>query len=126
MEIETYNMMSQEALDRYYEKHGEPVRSLLMGVRDIILQSDARISHQMKYGMPFFSFEGRMICYLWFHRRFQLPYLGLVDGSKFHEPFLIQEKRARMKIMLLDPKKDIPIRRVRSILKKAIEIKTRK
>lgn len=36
--------------------------------------------------------------------------------------FLIQEKRSRMKIMLLDPEKDLPVKKIETILKKAIDL----
>ncbi len=119
-------MKGIDALDRFYTQHEEPVRSLLLSVRDIVLLTDNRITHQMKYGMPFFSFEGKMLCYLWVHHKLKSPYLGLVDGNQFDEPFLLQEKRSRMKIMVFDASKDIPIRKLKSVLKKAIDIRVRR
>jgi predicted RNA binding protein YcfA (HicA-like mRNA interferase family) len=43
-----------------------------------------------------------------------------VEGNKIDHPLLIQEKRARMKILLLDPTKDIPVKVVNAILKEAV------
>ena len=74
--------------------------------------------------MPFFSYKGKMFCYLWYHKVHQQPYLGLVEGNRFNESFLIQEKRSRMKIMLLDPNKDLPIDTIKKVLKKAINFYT--
>ena len=116
-------MDNYNSLDRFYDKQVEPHRSLLTGMRDIILSSDTLLSHQLKYGMPFFSYKGKMMCYLWVHKKLGLPYVGFVDGNKFDEPFLLQEKRSRMKILLLDPRKDIPIRRVKALIRKAIDFR---
>jgi hypothetical protein len=54
-----------------------------------------------------------MFCYLWTHKKFKQPYIGFVEGKKIDHPLLIQEKRAMMKIMLMDPGKDIPIKTIR-------------
>jgi hypothetical protein len=50
------------------------------------------------------------------------PYLGLVEGKHFDQTFLIQEKRSRMKIMLLDQEKDLPVRRITAVLKQALKL----
>jgi len=49
-------------------------------------------------------------------QKFFQPYIGIVEGARVHHPDLLQEKRARMKILLIDPAKDIPIRKVKAIL----------
>ena len=60
-----------------------------------------------------------MFCYLWVHKKYKQPYIGIVEGSRVDHPLLIQEKRARMKIMLLDSTKDVPVKEVSWILKQA-------
>ena len=63
-----------------------------------------------------------MFCYIWIHKKLQLPYLGIVEGKKIDHPYLIIEKRSRMKIMLFDPGKDLPVETINSILKEAINL----
>ena len=63
-----------------------------------------------------------MCCYLWIHKTLRKPYIGIVEGKYFDNPELIQEKRSRMKIMLLDPEKDLPIETITTILQKAISL----
>jgi hypothetical protein len=58
-----------------------------------------------------------MMCYLWVHKKVLLPYLGIVEGKHINHPNLIIEKRARMKILLIDPEKDLQIETIDSILK---------
>lgn len=110
------------ALENYYEQHEEPARSCLLALRAIILHQDKDVSATWKYGMPFFCYKGKMFCYLWVHKKHALPYIGIVEGKHFDEPYLVQEARSRMKIMLLDPNKDLPIQTIENILRKAINL----
>ena len=91
-------------------------------MREIILQHNAELVEAWKYRMPFFTYRGKMFCYLWIRRNEPVPYLGIVEGKLLNDPDLIQEKRARMKILLLDPSRDIPVRRVKRILTAALKI----
>lgn len=70
--------------------------------------------------MPFFYYNGKMFCYLWVHKKTHQPYLGIVNGTKINHPRLIAENRSRMKIILFDPQKDLPIKTINKILKRAI------
>lgn len=110
------------ALENYYIQYEEPTRSCLLALRTIILNQDKDISATWKYGMPFFCYKGKMFCYLWIHKKHKQPYIGIVEGKHFDEPFLIQEGRSRMKIMLLDPNQDLPIQTIEFILQKAINL----
>ncbi|MBB6002108.1 DUF1801 domain-containing protein [Arcicella rosea] len=103
-------------VDNFYLKQEEPTRSCLMALREIILSQDNNITHVLKYGMPFFCYKGKMFCYLWIHKKYQQPYLGIVEGKSIEHPDLIIEKRSRMKIMLFDPTKDLPLETIQMIL----------
>ena len=50
------------------------------------------------------------------------PYIGIVEGKNIDHPILIQEKRARMKILLIDPQKNIPVATIYSVLKAAMTL----
>jgi len=69
-----------------------------------------------------FCYNGKMFCYLWIHKKYKQPYMGIVEGKRIHHPDLIQEKRARMKILLLDPTKDIPLKKINVVLKEMIAL----
>lgn len=109
-------------LDTFFTQQPEPTRSCMLALKAIILQQDEEITSTMKYGMPFFCYKGKMFCYLWTHKKLLQPYIGIVEGQHFNEPFLIQEKRSRMKIMLLDAHKDLPVKKIESIVQKALEL----
>jgi hypothetical protein len=109
-------------IDNYFLEKEEPVKSYLLALRAMLLTYDSSITEAWKYGMPFYCFNGKMFCYLWIHKKLKQPYIGFVEGKNIDHPELLAEKRARMKILLLDPDKDIPIKTVHVILQKAISL----
>lgn len=111
-----------KALDLFYLNQAEPIKSCFFALREIILAQDQDITNELKYGMPFFCYRGKMCCYLWVHKKYRLPYLGIVEGKYFEQEFLLQEKRSRMKIMLIDPNIDLPIDHIKEILSQALTL----
>ena len=109
-------------LDDFYLNLEEPIKGTLLALKEIILKQDKDITNVLKYGMPFFCFKNKMFCYLWIDKKLKQPYIGIVEGKYFDETFLIQEKRSRMKIMLLDSNEDLPIERIEDIVKKALNL----
>jgi len=109
-------------IDEYFLQKDEPIKSYLHFLRAHILQFNSDITEAWKYGMPFYCYKGKMFCYLWVHKKHLQPYLGIVEGKRLEHPDLIIEKRARMKILLFDAAKDIPVKLVDDILQKAIAL----
>jgi Domain of unknown function (DU1801) len=108
--------------DHYYLKQEEPIRSCLLALREIILSQDKDVAAAWKYGMPFFCYKGKMFCYLWVHKKHQQAYIGFVEGKHLLHKALIQEERARMKILLMDANKDLPVKLIQSLLKQALDL----
>lgn len=111
-----------DTLADFYLKQNEPIKGTLLTLRDIILKQDKNITNTLKYGMPFFSYKGKMFCYLWVHKKEGRPYIGFVEGKHLMHPNLIQENRSRMKIMLFDANKDLPIKTITILLKQALAL----
>ncbi|MBS1660494.1 MAG: DUF1801 domain-containing protein [Bacteroidetes bacterium] len=109
-------------IDNFYMKQDEPDQGCLLALRKLILSQDNEVSEAWKYGMPFFCYKGKMFCYLWVHKKYKQPYIGIVEGGRFDHPDLIIEKRSRMKIMLFDPNKDLPIKTIKDILRQALNL----
>jgi len=109
-------------LDDFYFKQEEPIKGVFLALKEIILKQDSEITHVLKYGMPFFCYKGKMFCYLWTHKKYKQPYIGIVEGKQFDEPFLLQEARSRMKIMLLNPDEDLPLEQIERIVQKALNL----
>jgi hypothetical protein len=114
--------MTLTQLDNFYLQKDEPIRGCLLALKDIILKQDQNISAEWKYGMPFFCYKGKMFCYLWVHKKHHQPYIGIVEGQRFDHPNLIIEKRSRMKIMLFEADKDLPVKTITDILKQALDL----
>lgn len=115
-------LKTMKALDTFYAQYEEPTKSTLLALRDIILKQDPHISNEWKYGGSFFCYKGKMFCYLWFHKKYKQPYIGIVEGHRFDDEFLLKENRSRIKIMLLNPQEDLPIDAIKLILNKALNL----
>jgi hypothetical protein len=109
--------------DNFYSKQQEPVQSCLLALRQYLLAFDVHLTESWKYGMPFFCYREKIFCYLWTDKRTQLPYIGIVDSNKIAHPLLVQQKRTRMKILYIDPGKDLPIKTLRQVLKLALAVR---
>lgn len=109
-------------LDDFYLNQEEPIKGMFLALKEIILKQDNNITNVLKYGMPFFCYNGKMFCYLWIHKKLKQPYIGIVEGKHFDESFLIQENRSRMKIMLLDCNEDLPLEQIEMIVEKALDL----
>ncbi|MBW4888868.1 DUF1801 domain-containing protein [Mucilaginibacter sp. HMF5004] len=108
-------------IDEYFLKHAEPIKSCLQFMRDHILGFNEHITEVWHYGMPFYYYKDKRLCYLWVHKKLQQPYLGIVDGKLIEHSELLLEKRARMKILLINPL-EIDIATVDEILRLAISL----
>lgn len=109
-------------IDNFYLRQEEPAKSCLLALREIILQQDDNITAAWKYGMPFFCYKRKMFCYLWINKKNGQPYLGMVEGKHLQHPELLIEKRSRMKIMLFDPAKNLPVKKINAILQQAVNL----
>ena len=109
-------------IDNWFLQKDEPVKSCLQFLREYILKQDAGITEAWQYGMPFYCYKGKRFCYLWMHKKYGQPYIGIVDGKKVDHPDLLVEKRARMKILLVDSGKNIPIKKINGILNEVLAL----
>lgn len=112
-------------IDLYFAEQSEPTKSCMIFLREHILQLDAGITEAWKYRMPFYCYRDKMFCYLWVHKKYKQPYVGFVDGHMLEHPDLLEEKRARMKILLLDPTRDVPVAKVSKLLRAALKARQR-
>ena len=109
-------------LDDFYLSATEPNRSCLLALRSMVLAQDPLISETRKYGMPCFCYKKKMFCYLWMDRRTTEPYVLFVEGEHLDDPALETGDRKRMKILRVDPNKDIPVKTVVLLLNRALDI----
>jgi hypothetical protein len=108
------------ANEDYYLEQNEPIKGCLLALRKIILDFTPEITEEWKFKMPFFYFKKKMFCYVWFHKKYKLPYIGIVQGHRIEHPDLIAEKRSRIRILLIEPDKDIPLGKIMEIFSNAL------
>lgn len=113
--------MIREA-DNYYLNQKEPNKSCLLALRSIILRQDSNITETQKYGMPCFCYKKKMFCYLWTDKKTGEPYMLMVEGKHLVHPALEAGKRARMKILRVDPNKDLQRETIEDILQSSLDL----
>ena len=111
-----------DSLHNYYLGKEEPNKSCLLTLRSIILEQDSHITETQKYGMPCFCYKKKMFCYLWTDKKTDEPYLLMVEGNRLEHPDLEAGDRSRMKIFRVNPNKDIPVQKIKSILQMALDL----
>lgn len=113
-------VFARNAIDEFFLSKPEPLQGYLHCLRECILSLDKDVTESWKYSMPFYHIRGRRFAFLWIQKQDQWPYIGIVDGNKLEHPALHAGTRKRMKILLLDPSKDVPVKKVTSILSKVL------
>ncbi len=112
----------QDQLENFYLNQPEPNKSCFLTLRDVILSMDQNVTNELKYGMPCFSYKGKMFCYLWKDKKTDQPYILFVEGKHLNNPLLKTGSRARMKVLNINPLEDLPIDLIKLLLAEAIEL----
>ncbi|MEL6972440.1 MAG: DUF1801 domain-containing protein [Bacteroidota bacterium] len=111
----------QNELTHFYLDQEEPLKSALLALRDIILAIDPGIQSTWKYSSPFFVYQGKNLCYLWYNKQTQHPYIGIIDGHRIEHPILQRGDRKQIKILSVNPEEDFPIDAIQEVLMEAME-----
>lgn len=112
----------ENELENFYLRQTEPNQSCFLALRDIILNSNLHITADWKYKLPFFMYKGKMFCYLWKDKKTDIPYIGIVNGSDINHPALEAGNRKKMRILSIEPNKDINLNLVQDILTQSAQI----
>ena len=115
-------MTMLQEVETYYLNKEEPNKSCLLALRGFILEQDANISETRKYGMPCFCYKKKMFCYLWTDKKTDEPYILMVEGKHLNHPELETGTRSRMKLFRVNPNNDLPVKTIRSILQKSLDL----
>lgn len=103
-------------LNEYYFRQPEPAQSLLLYLRKFILKSDDKITESLSFGLPFFKYKGKMLCYFNYHKKHKKFYISFNKGNELDFPELLQEDRKLFKILLLDENQDLPLELIAEIM----------
>ena len=108
--------------DTYYLNMSEPNKSALLALRNIVLDQDKTIIELLKYKIPCFKYRGKVFCYLWVDKEANAPCLLMQDGKYLNHPDLEKTNHKHIEIFRINPNEDLPIKRIISILTKALEL----
>lgn len=112
-------MSALRPVDLYFESLPEPNAGCLQAIRAYILAIHPDITEEWKYKMPFYYYRKKMFCYIRVMNGTNMPYIGIANGHAIQHVSLIQEDRKRMKVLPLDPSKDLPLKTIDDILLQA-------
>ncbi|MFC6266977.1 DUF1801 domain-containing protein [Frigoriflavimonas asaccharolytica] len=89
---------------------------MLVFLRDKILNSDEKITETLSFGLPFFKYKKKMLCYFHFHKKYKEFYISFNKGVSLDFPELLQEDRKLFRILLLNEAVDLPMDLIFTIL----------
>lgn len=97
-------------IQEYFYRLEEPARSTLLFLREKILKSDTdNITETLSFGLPFFKYRKKMLCYFNFSKKHKKYYISFYHGDRIDHPLLLQEDRKKFKILLIDLEEDLPL-----------------
>lgn len=111
-----------EELYKFYLDQEEPNKGCLLALRSMILDQDANITETLKWGMPCFCYKKKMFCFLWTDKKTNEPYILVVKGNLLDHDQLEQGERTRMKILRVNPNKDLKQNLIEEILQQALAL----
>ncbi|HEY1045349.1 MAG TPA: DUF1801 domain-containing protein [Bacteroidia bacterium] len=109
-------------LHKIYINQTEAISACLLALRSIVLNIDTEITETIKYGMPCFCYQNKALCYLWTDKKTGHPYILMVEGKHLNHPKLESGERKRMKVLNIDPNKDLPLKTIQNILRQALNV----
>lgn len=106
-------------LEDYYLRHPEPFQGCLLAMKHLILNMDNRITHERKYQIPFFCFEGKKLAFLWVNRKKLM--LGFVTDKSIIPHTVGTKHKDRLEMIQLDPNADLPVEMIIAKLREQIQ-----
>ncbi|WEK69055.1 MAG: DUF1801 domain-containing protein [Candidatus Chryseobacterium colombiense] len=105
-------------IQEYFYRIDEPERSTLLFLRNKILESDTEnITETLSFGLSFFKYKKKMLCYLYYSKKHKQHYISFYHGDKLDHPLLLQEGRKKFKILLIDMEEDLPVDFILGLIK---------
>lgn len=109
-------------IDNFYFNQEEPTKSCLLALKSIIIEYNSDFEPRWYYRLPCFMYKNQIFCYLWIDKKSQWPYIAIGKGVKIDHPDLIQGNRTFVKLLMIDPNKDIPVSTIHEVFNRAMEL----
>lgn len=106
--------------DDYYLKHPEPWQSCLLALKYMIMKVDGNIMHEMAYQIPFFTYKGYRLAFLWITRK-KLA-LGLITDKKVLPLINGKKQKDQYEMIEIDPNADLPKDRIVDKIQQRIKL----
>jgi len=103
-------MENRTALESYYLSKPEPYQSCLLALKDIILRANPNICHERRFQIPFFTYKGKKLGYLWLNRKKLM--LGFCLDKSLQEFAEGVKPKDKYESMQIDPNADLPIENI--------------
>lgn len=110
----------EHPIDNFYRRQSEENQEVFLAIRHFLKSYHVKIEETMKYGLPYFLYDSKMLCYFWKDKKTNEPYVGFAKGKFLEHHKLIQGDRKLVKVFHLNPNKDLPIKEFREVLDLAI------
>ncbi|NEW84700.1 MAG: DUF1801 domain-containing protein [Mariniphaga sp.] len=93
-------------LENYYLKQNEPIRECLLALKQIIMGVSDQITHERKFQIPFFSYKGKKLGFLWMNRKKLI--LGFVTDKSILTPEDGIRLKDQLEMIQINPNADLP------------------
>lgn len=107
-------------LENYFLQQPEPHQSCMLFLRKWLVEQG--LEEHCKYGVPFYCFKSKNLCYMSVSAKGKELYLGFVKGYLMKHPALKKEGRKQIKAFYIDPEKDVPVKILKQIVTEAKEL----
>ncbi len=106
-----------EIIDQFFLKIPEPQQSALLFLRKYLIE-EIGLEEHWKFNTPFYYFKKKWFCYISYSaKRKHEIYIGFVRGNQIEFPNLVSEGRKQIKVLRINPNKDIDIDALKQISK---------
>ena len=99
--------MKHTTLESYYLSKPEPYQSCLLALRDLILRANPNICHERKFQIPFFTYKGKKLGYLWLNGKKLM--LGFCLDKNLQELIGGVKPKDKYESMRIAPNADLPV-----------------
>ena len=100
-------MKKPATLEYYYLSKPEPYKSCLLALKDIILSANPNICHERKFQIPFFTYKGKKLSYLWLNRKKLM--LGFCMDKSLQDITPGIKVKDKYESIEINPNEDIPV-----------------
>jgi hypothetical protein len=112
-----------QAIYKIYSKYPEPIHSLFLALRDVILATDDQNNESISHSAPFFRLKNKTVCYLWVHKSTNKPYIGFPEGFRMPEHSSLSfHNRKRIKSLWINPLEDIPVKLIQRFVAESVDL----